>query len=315
MDKPKCFNFWAVFWYGFITHFYLFVFVVLPMLIYLAGQSSAWGLGLGASAGVAAFVAAMAVFGAVSGARDDNCGWEGCDARCWAGIVANAVPSFNTAADFWLPWNAAHDRVDVVLKSVYWPSLRFRPGSDLYAQCNDDVLQSPLVYCFYRSSKVCGAGLGATVGAGIGVPVGVLAALLIVTAIGCASIVFCLFLVVLAALIAATIVLIGAFAGGHIGKSMAPEDHEGASAQPVSVGDYVSLTGKVSGVDSAGNEQRPFRHFGPTKIMFFVESTSLHGRSLWPVPYMYVDPDLNLAQDACPVAPSEAEPPAPPRIK
>jgi hypothetical protein len=116
-------------------------------------------------------------------------------------------------------------------------------------------------------------------------------------AIGCATIILCILAIIVAALIAAVAVLVGAFIGGQIGKNSQPDTSPAdAQGNEIVVGDYVSLTGKMT----VGSESNRISEFEGARVLWFVESTALHGRSSGSPPFGFPDPDTNLLSDACP---------------
>ncbi|HJQ39440.1 MAG TPA: hypothetical protein VKB93_20040 [Thermoanaerobaculia bacterium] len=131
-------------------------------------------------------------------------------AACSAGVVSGTVESFSSVSQDIFPFAGMHDRVDVVVKSIYWPLVETNAG---FVHCNNDVDSSPILRGYYKSAEVCAAGLGATIGAGIGVVPGILAGVAIAAAIGCATIILCLLALLVAALIAAIVVIAAAIIG------------------------------------------------------------------------------------------------------
>ncbi len=214
-------------------------------------------------------------------------------AACSAGVVNGIEESFNSASDELFPFTAMHDRVDVVIKSMYW---FLAQNGAFFIKCAGDALGSPMILSFYESDEVCGAGLGATIGGGVGVIGGILLGVLAGAAIGCATIILCLLALLIAAIIAAVVVIVGAFIGGQIGKAAAGDSTPSASdtGNAVQVGNYITTKGNLitSGdVDGA-------------RVYWFVTNTTLHGRSTGTPEFSFTDPDTNLtppgAGDACP---------------
>jgi hypothetical protein len=223
---------------------------------------------------------------------------------CSAGVVNEIVPSFDSAADELFPFTAMHDRVDVVVKSQYWPLVQ---QLALFVKCAGDPDRSPIIQGLYESDDVCAAGLGATIGGVAGAVGGILLGALVAGAIGCAGsgifYVLCLIVVMLiAAIIAAVVALVGAFIGGQIGKAAAGDTEPTAdSGNVIQVGDYVTTKGNLI---TSGD-------FDGARIYWFVEATTVHGRSTGSPQFSFRDPDTNLALDACP--PRVVGAPAPPR--
>ena len=217
---------------------------------------------------------------------------------CSAGVIERTVPAFSSATDQIFPFTAMHDRIDVVVKCMYW----FRVENfAAFIFCNTDSDMSPMLRCYYKSATVCAAGAGSTVGAIVGgiagAFLGAFVGGLIVGAAVCAAsgpyYLICLIVaVIVAAIIAAVCALIGAFAGGQIGKATASDP--GATADDGSVlmqGDYVTTQG---GLITSGDDQG-------ARVYWFVKMTTLHGRSTSHSPFDHTDPDAVLTMDACPM--------------
>lgn len=215
-------------------------------------------------------------------------------AACSAGVVERVVPSFGSATDELFPFTAMHDRIDVVVKCVYWFLVE---NGAAFVQCNIDTDTSPILRGYYKSAKVCGAGLGSTIGAGVGAVVGTFLGVLAggaIASLACGPFAWlCLILAVLVALIVAAVcVLIGALAGGQIGKAAASGGPPAADDGSVlSASDYVTTKG---GLLTSGDDDG-------ARVYWFVTMTTLHGRSAAAPPFSHRDPDDNLLMDACPV--------------
>ncbi len=212
--------------------------------------------------------------------------------ECSAGVINEIVPAFNSTSDDIFPFSAEHDRVDVVIKSAYWPLVTM--GGPSFVKCADDPNNSPIIQCFYHNNQVCAAGAGAAIGGVAGAVAGVIVAAIAAAAIGCATIILCIFALIVAVLIAAAAVIIGAIIGGDIGRaaSSAPGPTSGSEDAPgttLTVGDYVTTKGNliISG------------DFDGAVVYWFVENTTLHGHSTMSAPFSYTDPDANLQPDAC----------------
>ncbi len=212
---------------------------------------------------------------------------------CSAGVVQTIVPAFNSATDEIFPFTAMHDRVDVVVRCIYWPLVQNLAG---WIWCNTDPDISPMLRGYYKNSQVCGAGLGATIGAGVGAIGGIFLGALAGGAIAsaaCGPLAWlCLIIaVIVAAIIAAVCVLVGALAGGQIGKAVSgggpPTTTDG---NLISVSDYVTTMG---GVLTSGDDNG-------ARIYWFVNSTMQHGQSGAMSPFDHTDPDAMLMPDGCP---------------
>jgi hypothetical protein len=209
-------------------------------------------------------------------------------AACSAGVIETLVPAFNSATDELFPFTAMHDRVDVVIKCIYWPLSVVAAG---FVQCNIDPLSSPILRGYYKSSKVCDAGLGSTIGGVAGVVGGIIAGAAIAAAIGCATIILCIFACLIALIVAAVAVLVGALIGGQIGKAAAGDSSPTSSdGSALMQGNYVTTQG---GLLTSGDDQG-------ARVYWFVETTTLHGVSAVSSPFSHTDPDVNLVPDACP---------------
>jgi hypothetical protein len=212
---------------------------------------------------------------------------------CSAGVIERLVPSFNSTADEFFPFTAMHDRIDVVVKCVYWSLVETNAALVI---CNTDPDTSPILRGYYKSDKVCGAGAGAVAGGLVGAVGGIFLGVLLgglIASAACGPLAWlCLILAVLVALIVAAVcVLIGALAGGQIGKLAAGEDPPAADDGSIlSQMDYVTTSG---GLLTSGDDEG-------ARIYWFVTGTTLHGRSELTPPYSHVDPDAALKKDACP---------------
>lgn len=211
-------------------------------------------------------------------------------AACSAGVVEQVVPAFNRVSDRIFPFTAQHDRIDVVVKCLYWPLVQLDAD---FVQCNGDPGKSPILRGYYHNAKVCGAGFGATIGAGIGAVGGILLGALAGAAIGGATIILCLLAQLTALIVAAATAIIAAVAGGQIGRAAAggPPSPMADDDNTIHSGDYVTTRGGLltSGADDGA------------RVYWFVEHTTLHGRSTSSSPFDHTDPDANLAIDACPL--------------
>lgn len=208
---------------------------------------------------------------------------------CTAGVVEQLVPAFSSASEDIFPFTAQHDRVDVVVKCVYWPLVQVNAA---FVECNSDPDTSPILRGYYHNPAVCAAGLGSAIGAGVGVVGGILLGVLAGAAIGCATIILCLFALLIALIVAAVVVIVAAIAGGLIGRAAAggttgPTADDGNT---IHSGDYVTTQG---GLLTSGDDDG-------SRIYWFVDQTTLHGHSTFSSPFDHTDPDANLTMDGCP---------------
>jgi hypothetical protein len=208
---------------------------------------------------------------------------------CTAGVVQQLVPAFNSASEDIFPFTAQHDRVDVVVKCIYWPLVQVNAA---FVECNSDPDTSPILRGYYHNAAVCAAGLGSTIGAGVGVVGGILLGVVAGAAIGCATIILCLFALLIALIVAAVTVIVAAIIGGDIGRAAA-----GGSPSPtaddgntIHSGDYVTTQG---GLLTSGDDDG-------ARIYWFADQTTLHGHSTFSSPFDHTDPDANLTMDGCP---------------
>ncbi|HEY0549019.1 MAG TPA: hypothetical protein VGF13_05420 [Verrucomicrobiae bacterium] len=267
--------------------------------------------GISATVGMWAAAAAGAAVGLViviASVYDRLSSREGLKA-CYAGTVTAIIESFGDVGSNLAPYVAQHDRVDVVVKPLYWDLV----SKGLHVYCDLDSLQSPLLRGYYYSSEIKGAGIGSVVGAGVGAVAGILIAAAVVAGIGCATVILCLLALIVAAIIALVAVLVFAFIGGQIGRAAAGNsDPTGAPAGggdggAIKVGDYVSINGNMVLYPEDNN----------ALVAWWVENTTVHGRSTsgegigGSSPFPFTDPRDNLEPDACHVITDKE--PAPPR--
>ncbi|MBS0447626.1 MAG: hypothetical protein JSR59_16915 [Proteobacteria bacterium] len=212
---------------------------------------------------------------------------------CSAGVIQRVAPSFGSATDELFPFTAMHDRIDVVVKCIYWFLVE---NNAAFVQCNDDADTSPFLRGYYKNDKVCGAGLGSTIGAGVGAVAGIFLGVLAggaIASLACGPVaLLCLILAVVVALVVAAVsVLVGALIGGQIGKAAASGGPPVADdGNVLSVSDFVTTQG---GLLTSGDDDG-------ARVYWFVTSTTLHGRSGALSPFSHRDPDDNLPVDACP---------------
>ncbi|HEY1348506.1 MAG TPA: hypothetical protein VGF67_02630 [Ktedonobacteraceae bacterium] len=215
-------------------------------------------------------------------------GFDGCS----SGVIEQIVLAFSSTVEQVFPFAGMHDRVDVVVKSTYWPLVS---ANARFVRCAG-FDGSPILSGFYHNDQVCAAGLGAAIGGAAGAVAGIIIAAAAALAIGCATWILCILALIVAIVLAIVATVIGATAGGAIGKAAASSGTPGSSggglipATPLSVGDYVTTRGNliISG-DLEG-----------AIVYWFVQNTTLHGRSTGSPHFDHMDPDKNLIIDACP---------------
>jgi hypothetical protein len=222
---------------------------------------------------------------------------------CSAGVIQATFPAFSSVSDQIFAFAATHDRIDVVLKSIYWAGIFKRVD---YIRCspNDDPPyddKSPMLWEYYHNDAVCRAGLGGSIGALVGGVAGAFVGAYEGLALSCGIFGPFAWLCALIALIVAIIIavvstLLGGVVGSQIGRVAGPALPAPPSGVPVfpsslSVGDYVTTYGNLT--ENSGDG---------TLIYWFVDSTYQHGCSPnkpYPPFFSYTDPDANFAIDAC----------------
>jgi hypothetical protein len=257
-------------------------------VISIGGISIATGLFAGGAVGVAVAVVTLIIV--INSARDRGT-LSSAESECVAGVVSALVPSFSEARDDWLPWQAMHDRVDLIVKSFFWQVVE--TGS-AYVFCTDDPRprRSEIMRCYFFEQRVCDAASGAAAGAAAGAVAGIVAAALIAAAL-CTTVVLCLLGLVLAAIVAAAAVLGGAAIGGQIAKAnSAGTDPAAATGETLSVGHLVTVNGPMErrGYDDGAN------------VIYWADSALFHGVSMSPQPFSYCEIDDEL-EDGCPRGP------------
>jgi hypothetical protein len=228
---------------------------------------------------------------------------------CAAGVVVNIVPSFDSVTSNIFPFTAMHDRVDLVVKSEFWPLLT---TGAVFVKCNDDPLASPLLECFYKSAAVCAAAVGGLIGSiilgAVGVYVGAATGAALAASLGCAALgplaPFCFLLaLIVAAIIAAVMALLGAVFGAGVGKVIGLEaagtpTHD-SKGHPIEVGQYARIQGNfVVLADEDG-----------ALCEWWAEGTALAGASQDGPPFSYTDPDAHFPDDGCGNGDFPREPP------
>ena len=251
----------------------------------VAAGSTTFPLLVAAVAGIAVF--ATVVYFAVDRCNQSPKGEKG----CVAGVIETITPAFTgSTVDNGFPFASQHDRVDVVVKKDYWDLIDAQSDFVFCSQAD----QSPMVPCFYYNPAVCNAGIGGSIGAGVGVVGGLLIAAVVVAAIGCATWILCLVALIVAVLIVVAAAIIGAVTGGQIGRAATSQPgptSSGSEPQALQIGDYVTEQGSLVKYGDLDN----------ALAFYFVQTTTLHGRSFNLPSYSHTDPDQNLVPDACPV--------------
>jgi hypothetical protein len=250
----------------------------------IAAWLIAHGLGLGIP--LAAAGGALIAFGIVLVMFYNRCTPQKGVQACSSGVINEIVPAFDSDVDAFFKFAAMHDRVDVVIKSVYWDLAQ----NNVFVRCAGDPEGSPMIAGYFYTKKVCDAGTGAVVGGAIAVGPAVAAGIALGLAIGCATVILCLLAILVAALVAAAIVIAGAVAGGYVGAELSDDTTASAGGVALSVGDYVTTMGNLMNVEFLDG----------ARAYWWVRDATLHGRSAGSRPFSYLDPDANLTWDACP---------------
>lgn len=205
---------------------------------------------------------------------------------CSAGVINEIVPAYDNGTDQFFAFTGMHDRIDVVVKSVYWHLVQ----NNIFVRCAGDVDGSPIIAGYYWTKEVCAAGQGAIIGGAAGIIPGVLAGVALAALIGCATIILCILALIVAAIVAAAIVIAAAVIGGQVGRALSDETSPSADGVALRVGDYVTTTGNLMNVEFIDG----------ARGYWWVTESALHGHSSEAAPYRYIDPDTNLTVDMCP---------------
>lgn len=252
--------------------------------IVIGGTAITSGLFAGAAVGTLAAVATLIVV--ILSARD-RCNSSDAEEQCIAGVVTALVPSFSNARDELFPWQAMHDRVDVLVKSTYWQVVEL---GNAFVFCTEEERprRSEILRCYFYEQRVCSAAIGAAAGAAVGAVAGIVAAALIAAAL-CTTVVLCLLGLILAVIVAVAAVLGGAAVGGQIAKAAAEnEDPSADTGETISVGYLVTVRGPMEprGYDENAN------------AVYWVTQAQFHGSSMSPQPFSYCEVDDEF-EDGC----------------
>jgi hypothetical protein len=215
--------------------------------------------------------------------------WGG-EAGCMTGVIESITLAFS-GNDVFLSFMSQHDRVDVVVKSVYWDLIAAQ-SSYVFCSARDD---SPIIPAFYYNSAVCWAGAGGVIGAAAGVAIGAYMAAAAIAAIGCASVILCIIALIVAALIVAAVTIVGAIMGSGIAAQIADTSSGPALTNDPSsllrVGEYVTIQGNLMKNDDLNG----------ALVFYFATKTSGYGFSMNQPSFSYTDPDQNIpdSMDIC----------------
>jgi hypothetical protein len=243
-------------------------------VISIGGTAIATGFFAGAAVG---FVVAVTTFVVVLNSARDRCNPSDATSECVAGVVVAMEASFSSTLDEFAPWQAMHDRVDLIVKSFFWPVVE---SGEAFVFCTDEPWprRSEIMRIYFFDRQVCDAAQGATVGAAVGMVAGIIAAAAI-AAVMCITVVLCIIGLLLAAAVAAAAVLGGAAIGGQIGKAGSQEQDPTADGQTLGVGHLVTARGPM--------ERREYDD--GANVIYWAESAQFHGVSMSPQPFSYCE--------------------------
>lgn len=258
---------------------------------------------------------------------------------CVTGVIDAVSAGFSQWYSEVIGFTGNQPRIDVVVKSDYWPTVTLDSPSFLWcagcANCPPSVAGpaglaggtppcSPELPCFFHNRQVCGASLGssigATVGAAVGAALAAIGGIIAMAATGClAAATFAwvcwlilLLIVVIVIVVVALSALITAMVGTQVGKAAAggssgPTGPAGVALTP---GTYVSVTGNmVQANASLGSNALWFAGWIPNANGTTVDDvtatngngTTVLGPSPGTAPFCYTDPDAAIpdAMDSC----------------
>jgi len=265
-------------------------------------------------------------------------------AECVTGVINTVQGAFSYWYSQVVGFSNNQPRIDVVVKSIYWPTISLNTPSFVWcAPCTNcppaltapfgaDAPCSPMLPCYYHNAQVCNAALGsaagATAGAIAGGVVGVIAGVAAFGALGCSftaifswiCLIILLVILVIIIIIVAIVAAVGSAIGTQAGKAAAGGSSVptgGASGAPLVPGAYVTVVGNmVKAQQALGANVLWFTGWIPNVNGATVDDltaingngTTVLGVSVSGVPpFCFTDPDTNIpaALDVCPV-------PAPP---
>ena len=255
----------------------------------LLGLTALTGVWISAAAGAVIVIGIIAVF------FYQRCASRDGRKECAAGVINALTESFDSVVDSLFPFTAMHPSVDLVVKCNYWHLVETNASFIKCTGHSDPNDRSPILQSFFKSAKVCGAGLGALIGSIVGGAAGILLAVLLLAACAATGPLFILCLIA-ALFIAAFVALLGAASGGALGREIAEGDTPQAEGDILFVGHYVTLNGNlVAHGDFEGAIVNWFVTEEPDE-----KAPSLHGPSSESWEFTHRDPDTNLIPDACP---------------
>jgi len=214
---------------------------------------------------------------------------------CSAGVIEATFPAFSSVSDQIFAFVAMHDRIDVVLKSIYWASI-FKNAPYINCSPNNELPyddKSPMISEYYHNDAVCRAGLGGSIGALVGGVAGAFLGALdgLAASLSCGPFAWlcALIALIIAIIVAVVSTVIGAVVGSQIGRAASgpgrplPTGPAGPDfPSSLSVGDYVTTCGTLAGNKGGANG---------AYVYWFVDTTYQHGCSPNKPPFSYTDPD------------------------
>lgn len=253
-------------------------------------------IGVWAGAILAGVIGAGAIILVVYLYHKDRCSPQDAPVVCIAGVVQNIVQEFDGVLEYFFPFTAMHDRIDLVVKSTYWDLVE---NNAVKVFCTTDTgafRTSEIMRCYYFTPRVCSIVSGALVGAVIGGIIGVaIGAAIAVLVIGCATVVLCLLAILAALVIAAAAALLGAAAGGAaVLLTSDNEDPSDSSGTVIGIGNLITVNGNIltREYDDGAN------------VIWWVTNSSLSGNapdSIPNNPFSYCDINDVFPMDACPI--------------
>jgi hypothetical protein len=284
------------------------------LLSFLFGWSS-WAVGGAlAAAGGALLGSAIGLGIVLSKGIDRLQGRPGAN-RCYGGVVNGIALAFSSGRDWAFPYASQHNRVDVVVKRIYWPLVDAMPRQ--FVWCATDARRSALIRSYFRTAQVNNAAGGAIAGAAVGAVGGAIAGYFagvgVAAAIGSAACsaslwfyLICLVVVIVVALIVALIcTLVTATIGGAIGAGATSSTGSGAAPQgqgggSISLGDYITLNANLT-VYGEDNDAWVAWWVDETAIPPALHGSSPNGEGAGgAAPFNFVDADDGFV-DACPL--------------
>ncbi|WP_058186603.1 LytS family sensor histidine kinase [Terracidiphilus gabretensis] len=302
---------------------------------------SGWGVLALAAIIVTAVVTALSIIIWAKSSHDALCGVPVVGKfECVTGVINTVEAGFHYGYSELVGFQNNQPRIDVVVKSIYWPILTLNnppmvwcaactncpPSAAAPAQIlNPNSTCSPMMPCYYHNNQVCsasaGASAGAAIGAALGAVGGVILAIWLFGLMGCSfTAIFswiCIIVLAVVCLIVVAVVVIAALIGSTIG-TQAGKAAAGGSASPMAgsvtlmPGAYVSVLGNmVQSPHSLGANVIWFAGWTPDANGQTVDDltasnmngTTVLGKSTGLPPFCFTDPDgmIPASMDICPM--------------